>query len=251
MFAKVQYGFLNGSSSQLATKSKTEDVKQVSSASAAAPKSPWSESKRSLGYKFTPGPHDVICARGKGAFNHAGNKRFRQVVESYCTKYKNVQSKIERSAIVSDIIDSIRKFGSGFIKQEETTGEWFEVGDTIAREKVGQHFRNKLGYKSSFKIKKDRRKAATSLVSERVEKIVLENERVKNVVNVMDNSCRHSGLSDEQVMRLFDFSNAQVLHHIKTDTSMLGKYHAAMIEESTKGRKGEKEDKEEKSTVEV
>jgi len=87
---------------------------------------------------FTPGPMDVICARGKQAYNHSGNRRFRISIEMKLEQYKQATSKLEKSLIVSAIVDSVRDAspGGGFVKEEG--GRWYEAGDHIAREKVGQ-----------------------------------------------------------------------------------------------------------------
>lgn len=87
-----------------------------------------------------PGPFDVICARGKKALNHSGNRRFRAMIKANLQKYSMATSKLEKSLIVSGIVDSVREAspGGGFIKQEN--GKWYEVGDHIAREKCGQRY---------------------------------------------------------------------------------------------------------------
>jgi len=94
--------------------------------------------------KFKPGPFDVICARGKQAYNHDGNKHFRGIVSNATEKYSKVESKLQRSMIVTDIVDAIRGKG-GFLRMNDTTGEWIECSDVLCREKVGQYFRSALG----------------------------------------------------------------------------------------------------------
>merc|ERR1719343_177976 len=51
--------------------------------------------------------------------------------------------------IVTNIVDTVRSLGNGFVRKDTATGEWVEC------EKVGQHFRNALGcqYKSSRRSK--------------------------------------------------------------------------------------------------
>jgi hypothetical protein len=85
-----------------------------------------------------PGPTDVICARGKRAFNHEGNIRFRRIVESKMDVYSQAKTKLEKTVIVSQIIDGVRQTqpAGGFLREEDE--EWVEVGDAVAREKVGQ-----------------------------------------------------------------------------------------------------------------
>lgn len=69
---------------------------------------------------FKPGSLDVICARGKSAYSHTGNKRLRVVIEMNLQKYSNAKTKMEKSLIVSQIVDSIREasHNGGFIKED-------------------------------------------------------------------------------------------------------------------------------------
>ena len=88
-----------------------------------------------------PGPTDVICARGKRALNHEGNRRFRQLVEHHMEAYSQASTKMEKSLLVSQIIDSIRyaEPPGGFLRErDDQARSWYEVGDAVAREKVGQ-----------------------------------------------------------------------------------------------------------------
>jgi hypothetical protein len=73
--------------------------------------------------KLVPGPFDVICARGKQAYNHQGNRYFRQIIHHATEKYSKVESKLQRSMIVTDIVDAIRVKGNGFIRKN-SKGEW-------------------------------------------------------------------------------------------------------------------------------
>jgi len=110
--------------------------------------------------KFTPGPFDVICARGKQAYNHVGNKHFRGIISNATEKYSKVESKLQRSMIVTDIVNAVREKGNGFLRMDDTTGEWIECSDVLCREKVGQYFRSALGcrFKSkSRSIKKSKK----------------------------------------------------------------------------------------------
>merc|ERR1740117_2220104 len=85
--------------------------------------------------KFKPGPFDVICARGKQAYNHDGNIHFRGIVKNATEKYSNVDSKLQRSIIVTDIVNAIREKGNGFLRLNDTTGEWIECSNVLCREK--------------------------------------------------------------------------------------------------------------------
>lgn len=74
--------------------------------------------------------------------------------------YKSASTKSEKSYILSIIVEKIRSRAGvgGFIKKDDN-GQWYEVGDFLAREKVSQAFRDELSdkYKSSTAYKKKRR----------------------------------------------------------------------------------------------
>ena len=112
---------------------------------------------------FQPTMHDVICGRGRKAFNHVGNERFRKLVESRLEEYSNAAAKLEKSYILSDIVCEVRQRSpqGGFVKRDSSSGRWYEVGDFLAREKTSQAFRDALHdqYKSSNTAKKKRRQA--------------------------------------------------------------------------------------------
>ena len=105
---------------------------------------------------FTPSNYDVIClGRGKSAASHPGNRRFQITIQLYNDRYASCKSKFEKSVIVSEIVDSVRENSpmGGFVKRDAKTGAWFEVGDSVAREKVGQALRESLRSQSSRAIK--------------------------------------------------------------------------------------------------
>ena len=96
---------------------------------AASPRmSPTSTPATSLGVNFQPGPNDVVCARGKEAFLHPGNKMFRELVAGFTTAYESAPNKAQRSVIVSDIIEKVRSMGNGFVRKEKD-GEWHTIND--------------------------------------------------------------------------------------------------------------------------
>jgi hypothetical protein len=86
------------------------------------------------------------------------------MVQYFVKPYSEAKTKFEKSNIVSAIIATIRQAcpGGGFVKFEE--GEWWEVDDGFAREKIGCLFRDYLHtqYRSSTKAKIARRKAKAS-----------------------------------------------------------------------------------------
>ena len=133
---------------------------------------------------FQPGPYDVICAKGKDARNHEGNKFFRKLIQNALPIYKEASSKFEKSMIVSEVIDEIRsrtQIDGGFVKPDGNGG-YMEVGDHLAREKVGQNLRDSLSdqYKSSTRAKRIRKAAADNRIASNVDDIVRGSAVVSN-----------------------------------------------------------------------
>jgi hypothetical protein len=123
---------------------------------------------------FKPGIDDVICGRGKKCYSHIGNERFRQRVLGMLDKYSQARSKLDKSSVLNDVVEQVRVASprGGFIKQDEATRRWFEVGDFLAREKTSQTFRDALHehYKSSSVAKKKRRQKEQAKVSEKLQR---------------------------------------------------------------------------------
>ena len=87
-----------------------------------------------LGASYTPGIHDVICQRGNKAFTHIGNRRLQILVNANRRKYFDyINNKASRSAIVTNIIDSIRKNGGRFVRLDTKRKLWLEMSDRISR----------------------------------------------------------------------------------------------------------------------
>jgi len=136
-------------------------------------------SMRKLPSTFSPGPLDVICARGATVYCHLGNRRYRDIIKMNLKQYSEAKSKMEKSRIVSIVLATIRRASpeGGFIKEE--SGSWYEVGDSIAREKIGQSFRDSLHtkYRSSSKAKNSRSKARKAQAKNQK-----QNEVIKDLV---------------------------------------------------------------------
>ena len=67
-----------------------------------------------------------------------GNRRFRVLIDMNLEAYKKSDTKLKKTSIVLDILEAIRLSSpnGGFIKFRK--GRWYEVGDHLAREKIGQ-----------------------------------------------------------------------------------------------------------------
>lgn len=85
---------------------------------------------------------DVLCGRDKKSHSHVGNKRFRQIVLMHREEYQTASSRDIKTKITCKIVKMIRDCGGRFLKEDETTGEWKDVGDNYAREKVSHALRS-------------------------------------------------------------------------------------------------------------
>jgi hypothetical protein len=121
-----------------------------------------------LADNYVPGKYAVICGRGRACTAWTGNRNLRALVISYLKPYSQAKNKVEKSSIVSVIIESVRQASpDGPFVKFEASGVWREVDEGFAREKIGQMFRDYLHtqYRSSTKAKRRlmaRRKVTTS-----------------------------------------------------------------------------------------
>ena len=161
--------------------------------------SPSSYSHRQiLGPSFQPSNWDVICHNAKEYQDHSeycarptaasfsllfimlirsvvstgippspfatvGNKRFKICIENHLGGYTKAPSRIAKSVIITNIVNSIRDSSTqpcgGFVRFDTSCGLWYEVGDKIARDKVGQALRNvKTRIESQFQLTHHRRR---------------------------------------------------------------------------------------------
>jgi hypothetical protein len=182
---------------------------------------------------FTPGPRDVICARGKMAKMHSGNQRFRAMIQNVLQTYSTeCQSKLQKSIVVSQIIDSVRGRDEDdddassregcFVKQQGDV--WYDVGDMVAREKVGQALRDQLHthYKSSTKAKRSRRQQVHQhQLDSDLETILVQFSTVSERVQELDQQVRQRDKADnDEMLELFNIANADILAAIKTDSNL-------------------------------
>ena len=71
-----------------------------------------------------------------------GNIRYRNLVNSVKTEYLSPQTrKLEKCHIAARVVMTIRKYNGRFLKLDNTTGYWYEIGDKAAFRKTGQALR--------------------------------------------------------------------------------------------------------------
>jgi hypothetical protein len=81
-----------------------------------------------------PGPHDVVCGRGRGNFRHPGNRRLLRIFQEYKHRYR-AATKTEKTLIAKEIVLDIQSKGGRFLKRGDD-GIWSVVGDKEAFRKV-------------------------------------------------------------------------------------------------------------------
>jgi hypothetical protein len=212
---------------------------------------------------FIPSSFDVICAQGKEAKNHSGNIHYRTLITDALDQYAKATSKIEKSQIVTDIVDTVTTESNaagddsegiigggsgGFIKKDRSTGRYYNVGEYFAREKIGQNLRDSLSnkYKSSTKAKRNRRLAASTDLNSRVECLIQSNKFIQNKRDMLQSKCNNSvdneqernnsayGQGQGQVAtpdyfmnQLFIQTNLEILEAFKTDETLVQKFNDA------------------------
>ena len=91
-----------------------------------------------------PTPNDVLYGRGGGTNHHPGNKRYRRWVEDRKVEYVN-SKRLDKPVVALDIVRAWRSQDppGRFLKMDDKTGLWTDVGDKKAREKTSQALREK------------------------------------------------------------------------------------------------------------
>lgn len=93
---------------------------------------------------FQPGNYDVICGRGKGCAKSIGNQRFRVTIAMKKYAYVLAESKVDKSVVLDSVVRLVKEASpnGGFIRQDRTTGRWYRIPDSQARDKVGHCMRD-------------------------------------------------------------------------------------------------------------
>mmetsp|Transcript_26620 Transcript_26620/g.37494 ORF Transcript_26620/g.37494 Transcript_26620/m.37494 type:complete len:325 (+) Transcript_26620:119-1093(+) len=86
--------------------------------------------------------NDVLSGRGGGTNVHPGNRTFRDLINLHRRSYLKAR-KNDKPAISRAIVRVIREQNGRFLKRDEKTSLWFEIGDDAAREKTSQALRQR------------------------------------------------------------------------------------------------------------
>ena len=87
--------------------------------------------------QYHPSAQDVICARGKKAFTHLGNQRYREIVAMNIGAYTSAECKNGKSSIVWTIVEQVRSGMNGdFVKFCLRKQLWYRIGDVASSKYV-------------------------------------------------------------------------------------------------------------------
>jgi hypothetical protein len=89
-----------------------------------------------------PSEKDVICGRGRGKWLSPGNQHLAELIRKHSQRYEEGTSKTEKSRVVETLFSSLKRKGTRFMKLDESSGNWFEMDDKVARCKVSHAIRD-------------------------------------------------------------------------------------------------------------
>jgi len=99
---------------------------------------------QSLPVDFVPGPQTVIVGKGKRFFKHEGNQMLRDIAASKIAEYAAAKTKLDKSEIISSVVELVRCSYGGYVKQHSASGQWLVAEDLLCREKTSGVFREAL-----------------------------------------------------------------------------------------------------------
>lgn len=86
---------------------------------------------------------DVLCGRGGGTNSQIGNRRYRQLVQDSQPTYLKAKRK-DKPLMAKQLVRVIRERGGRFLKRDDITGKYFDIGNKKAEAKTGQALREGL-----------------------------------------------------------------------------------------------------------
>lgn len=103
----------------------------------------------------TPGERDILLGRGRTSWSHSGNQQFRTFVGMYLKKYTESKSRADKTKTVHLIYEEIIEAGGRFLKLDTGTGTWYQVGRSVAREKIAHTLRDAIGLRIKLTVPDD------------------------------------------------------------------------------------------------
>ena len=94
------------------------------------------------------GPYDVICGRGRVAFNNIGNRRFRILISMNVDRYNDCEDRHRKGLFIRSLVCTFQNdIGARFFKLKG--GQLIELTECQIRQKVGHALKNALAFQES------------------------------------------------------------------------------------------------------
>lgn len=174
-----------------------------------------------------PHENDVMYGRGGGTNHHKGNKEYRKMVEDRKLEYVN-SKRLDKPLVALEIIRIWRaKLPPGrFLKQNEKTGNWDDVGDKKAREKTSQALREKAPQirKKQEEDQKgeggsDKDESKTTRFAEGTKNGKKSSSKVKRAILARDHSLGREYLASDEAISINNFTWQDPFKGGKRETS--------------------------------
>ena len=123
--------------------------------------------------------NDVLSGRGGGTNVHSGNRNFRDMINLHRRRYLKAK-KNDKPAISRAIVRAVRESGGRFLKKDEKSGLWFEIGDTQAREKTSQALRQRAPEMRRLMYESERHQARNAAAEQRIQQILMSQTAMNN-----------------------------------------------------------------------
>ncbi len=204
--------------------------------------------------RYEPFQNDVICARGRTYWDHPGNQLYRKLISLAKDQYSKAPNRLGKSLIVSEIIRHIHQANGRFMKKVNRKGDekWVECSVNFVREKVTQSLRDGLSFKysSSTERKRQRKAQSQEIFHGDIYRIVHSNTAVSKKINDFKQKVtwmnryrgtESEGVSDDEIMKIFQAANVDILETMKKDPSMLDQLRRVTNNDSPHRMGGEHE----------
>ncbi len=96
---------------------------------------------------------DVISGRGKFYAKHPGNCKFLSIISFHLDAYEDARHSHKKKAFITRLcVEKVRAWGGKFLKEKD--GEWMDIGDKKAKEKVSHAIRDALAARRTNESKR-------------------------------------------------------------------------------------------------
>mmetsp|Transcript_29940 Transcript_29940/g.45376 ORF Transcript_29940/g.45376 Transcript_29940/m.45376 type:complete len:179 (-) Transcript_29940:123-659(-) len=139
---------------------------------------------------------DVLLGRGGATNNHVGNRNFRNTVADHQQEYLKAKKK-EKALISKRIVHTVRHQGGRFLRRNEKSDKWIDVGDKKAIEKTSQALREGLDVRARQIEKSSTKHTARTLDSiDKKRRRIEENHTFEPLSNVISKSEESNTMPD-------------------------------------------------------